>query len=182
MQESDAALVARVRHGDPAAFGRLVQRYMAAAYAVALATLEEPADAEDVCQDAFIVALQRIDECRRPERFGAWLLSIVRNRARDQRRRRTRRATLPLEDVTLASMENQELDLERAETERELLRAMRALTRLQREVLLLHDFEGWNHREIASRLGISEGSARVHLHNGRKALRAELAAPDKEER
>ena len=53
---------------------------------------------------------------------------------------------------------------------------MQVLTDLQREVLLLFDFEGFSHREIADRLGISEGSARVHLHNGRKALREQLSS------
>jgi RNA polymerase sigma-70 factor (ECF subfamily) len=151
----------------------LVRRYLRPAYAVALARLGDPADAEDVCQDAFVTALERLESCRRPAGFGGWLLTIVRNRAVDFHRRRAVRETQPLETTgeAVAAAADPERDAERTERREELLRALRLLTERQREVLLLYDFEGWSHKEIAERLGISEGSARVHLHNGRRALR-----------
>ena len=174
--ESYAALVGRVRRGDSEAFGVLVKRYLQPAYAVALARLGEPADAEDVAQDARIAALKRIEECRQPAQFGAWLLTIVRNRAEDVRRYRAVRAAAPLEpDTAVSGAASPEEEAESAEIRRDLLEAMTGLTDLQREVLLLYDFEGWSHREIGEKLGISEGSARVHLFNGRRALRARLA-------
>ena len=179
--ESDAVLVGRARGGDAAAFDTLVRRYLSPAFAVALARVGEPADAEDICQDAFITALQRLDECRKPEQFGAWLLQIVRNRAHDLRRFHAVRAALPLESVEIAApRESPERDAERAELREDLLEAVQELTELQREVLLLYDFEGWSHREIAQKLGISEGSARVHLFNGRKALRELLGERHRE--
>jgi RNA polymerase sigma-70 factor (ECF subfamily) len=182
MTDADSTLVERARRGDSAAFGALVRRYMQPAYAVALARLREPADAEDVCQEAFVTALKRIEECRDPDRFGAWLLAIVRNRAHDYGRKLAVRASLPLGPETAAhARDDPQADLERSERRGDLLRAIGVLTELQREVLLLRDFEGWSHREIARQLEISEGSARVHLHNGRKALRAELAALRKED-
>ena len=58
-----------------------MRRHLRAAYAVALAVLGRPADADDVAQDAFIAALERIDDCRDPARFSGWLIKIVRNRA-----------------------------------------------------------------------------------------------------
>jgi RNA polymerase sigma-70 factor (ECF subfamily) len=183
MAESDAILVGRARGGDAAAFEALVRRHMAAAYAVALARTGEPADAEDVAQDAFVSALQRIEECRQPDQFGAWLLTIVRNRALDFHRYRAVRATLPLESAAeAADRSSPELDAERAELRDDLVEALAELTDLQREALLLYDFEGFSHREIAQRLGISEGSARVHLFNGRRALRGHLAGRHSEGR
>jgi RNA polymerase sigma-70 factor (ECF subfamily) len=180
--EPDAVLVGRARQGDREAFGCLVRRYMQAAYAVALARLGEPADAEDVCQDAMITALKRLDECRQPEQFASWLLTIVRNRARDLQRYRSVREGPVLEEETAESTRaSPEQDAQNAETRRHLMHALSLLTVLQREVLLLFDFEGWSHREIAERLGVSEGSARVHLFNGRKALRARLADRYQEE-
>ncbi len=177
MDEADAALVARAREGDSEAFGTLVRRYLRPAYAVALARVGEPADAEDVCQDAFLAALERLESCRRPEGFGGWLLAIVRNRAVDLRRRRSVRETDPLERAAAvsAARADPEREAERSERRGELLEALEHLTELQREVVLLYDFEGWSHREIGERLGISEGSARVHLHNGRRALRERLS-------
>src|SRR5690606_29874889 len=143
--------------------------------AVALARLGEPADAEDVCQDAFVTALQRIEECRQPEKFSAWLLSIVRNRAHDHARARNVRQAAPLIETDLPSAAPGPLrETERSELNADLLRALSTLPELQREVLMLFDLEGWSHRDIAERLGISEGSARVHLHHGRRALRERL--------
>jgi RNA polymerase sigma-70 factor (ECF subfamily) len=176
MEASDATLVGRARRGDATAFDALVRRHLAAAYAVALARLGEPADAEDVCQDAFITALERLDECRQPDRFAAWLLRIVRNRAHDHARRSEVRVAVPLELTAIATNEVGPLrEAERAELGEDLLRALEGLSTLQREVLMLFDLEGWSHREIADRLGISEGSARVHLHHGRRTLRDKLA-------
>lgn len=69
----DAALVARARRGDAAAFEALVARHYRAVFAVALAVLGSAADAEDATQDAFAVGLARLDDCRTPARVGAWL-------------------------------------------------------------------------------------------------------------
>jgi RNA polymerase sigma-70 factor (ECF subfamily) len=83
--ETDGVLVARVRRGDSRAFDQLVRRHLRTAHAVARSKLDNPADADDVVQDAFIKALQRIDGCRNPEGFRGWLLVIVRNTAHNYR-------------------------------------------------------------------------------------------------
>src|SRR5919109_5464923 len=103
MEQTDAELVQRVRRGDRDAAGRLLERYMRGCRAVALAVAGTEADADDVCQDAFIAAIERIDECRHPERFGGWLLQIVRNRARNVVRERGGRRTLSLDVSTPAT-------------------------------------------------------------------------------
>lgn len=182
MTESDGALVARARGGDGGAFETLVRRHLRSAYAVALAQLGEEADAQDAVQDAFVTALKRIEECRKPDQFGSWLMSIVRNRARDHRRYRTVRDALPLDSASeAADRSDPSRDAENAELRKDLLGAMDTLTELQREVILLYDMEGWSHREIGLRLGISDGSARVHLFNARRALRERLHARHREE-
>jgi RNA polymerase sigma-70 factor (ECF subfamily) len=182
MEESDATLVGRARQGDAGAFETLVRRHLKPAYAVALAQLGEPADAEDAVQDAFVTALQRIEECRKPGQFGPWLYSIVRNRARDRRRYRAVRDALPLElAAEAAGRSDPHHDAERTELQADLTEALQGLTELQREVILLYDLEGWSHKEIAQKLGISDGSARVHLFNARRALRERLSRRHSEE-
>lgn len=176
MTEPDAELVRRARRGDAGAFDALVRRHLRAAYAVALSRTGEPADAEDLCQDAFLTALQRLEECREPDKFGPWLLAIVRNRAADLRRSQTVRAAASLDAADeVAGGESPLREAERSELRRDLERALAGLTDLQRNVLVLFDLEGYTHREIAARLGVSEGAARVHLHHARRAVRLRLA-------
>lgn len=172
MSELDARLVERARAGDVAAFDGLVRRHVRGAYAVALAVLSDPHDAEDACQDAFITALERLDQCREPERFAAWLLQIVRNRARNSLRAERARPSVPLDAAVLRSGEpGPAREAERAQLREILLAGLAQLTEVQREVVLLHDLEGWRHREIAERLGLAEGTSRYHLSVARRALR-----------
>ncbi len=176
MAEPDARLVERAREGDTEAFEALVRRHLRAAYLAALAIVAERADAEDVCQDAFITALERLDDCRKPERFVAWLLRIVRNRAHSHRRYLEVRRAAPLRDDLHAGggATSPSRAAERAELRSELEEKLSTLPEVQRKVLLLHDLEGWRHREIAERLGLPEGTVRAHLSYARKAMRERL--------
>lgn len=170
----DRLLVERARRGDAAAFEALVRRYYRAAHALALAVLGNPMDAEDVCQDAFVRALERLDRLRQPERFSAWLLQIVRNRARNFRSYRRVRSALSLEHVKAASDEDAGREAESEQLRRQLESALTELSEIQREVVLLHDLEGWKHREIGELLGLSEGMSRQHLMTARRLLRERL--------
>jgi RNA polymerase sigma-70 factor (ECF subfamily) len=171
----DAELVRRVARGSAPAFEALVRRHLAAAHAVAFEIVQDTDEAEDVCQDAFINALQRIGQLERPERFRAWLLMIVRNRALDVTTSRRARTMARAEDAEHIPARGLASDhAERAELRRDLARALDTLTALQREVILRHDYEGKRHGEIARELGISAGSSRFHLHVARRAMRARL--------
>ena len=177
--ESDALLVARVRRGDRAAAEALAQRWLRACRAVALAVTRDEADADDVCQDAFVAAMERIDDCREPARFGAWLMRIARNRATDQLRARAR-PVLSLEGMEIESADaSPQRQAERGDARGRLLAALGELPQERREVLLLHDLEGWTHREIAERMGLPPGTVRSHLHHARKRMRTLL--PELEE-
>jgi RNA polymerase sigma-70 factor (ECF subfamily) len=177
--ESDALLVARVRRGDRAAAEALAQRWLRACRAVALAVTRNEADADDVCQDAFMTAIERIDDCREPARFGAWLMRIARNRATDQLRARAR-PVLSLDGMEIESTDaSPQRQAERGDARERLLAALGELPQERREVLLLHDLEGWTHREIAERMGLPPGTVRSHLHHARRRMRTLL--PELEE-
>jgi RNA polymerase sigma-70 factor (ECF subfamily) len=168
---SDAYLVRKAQAGDNQAFGVLVGRYMRAAYAVSLSVTGRHDDAEDAAQEAFMVALARLDDCRTPDRFAGWLLTIVRNRARNLVRREVLRDTDVLPETAAARGRTPEKATEHAELQERLGTALRRLPEVQREIVLLHDLEGWRHREIAEHLGIPSGTVRSHLHFARKSLR-----------
>ena len=168
---SDAYLVRKAQAGDSQAFGVLVGRYMRAAYAVGLSVTGRHDDAEDAAQEAFMVAIARLDDCRTPDRFAGWLLTIVRNRARNLGRREVLRDTDVLPETAAARGRTPEKAAEHAELQERLGTALRRLPEVQREIVLLHDLEGWRHREIAEHLGIPSGTVRSHLHFARKSLR-----------
>jgi RNA polymerase sigma-70 factor, ECF subfamily len=170
--QTTAALATRAKRGDRDAFGALARAFLRPAYAVALAILGRPADAEDAAQEALVAALEKIESCRDPERFAAWLLQIARNRARNLAA--SRRVREPGAKERPAAEESGGEDRVAGERE-DLLAALAALTEAQREVVLLHDLEGWKHGEIAASAGISETMSRQHLFNARRAMRARLA-------
>lgn len=173
----DASLVARAQDGDASAFESLVKRHIRAAHAVALAVLGETADADDAVQDAFLSAMQHLDSCWPVEKFRAWLLTIVRNRAYDLKRRGRVRVAEELEDGTAAARDPSPLELaERSELNVRLAAAIDTLTDTQREVLMMHDVEGWKHADIAGLLGLAESTVRVHLLHARRRLRSQLLA------
>jgi RNA polymerase sigma-70 factor (ECF subfamily) len=138
---------------------------------VALAILGSVMDAEDVCQDAFIRALERLDDCRNPGKFAAWLLQIVRNRARNYIEYRKVRETVDLDKVVASGGTKTDDATVQAELRSTLQEALVELTELQRQVVLLHDLEGWKHQEIAESLDVSEVASRQHLFNARRKLR-----------
>ncbi len=175
--DSDAGLVIRARRGEAAAREALVRRFLRPAYAVALSMTRNVADAEDLAQDALVAALERLDQCREPERFAGWLFQGVRNRALHLVEQRRTRATL-LDAVPRA--EPQEADPAGPLLRRSLLGALERLGSAQREVVLLHDLESWTHAEIAAALGISEVLSRQHLFVARRAMRAWLGDPGRD--
>lgn len=174
-ERSDAELVLLARSGDRDSFGELVRRYQRAAYAVALSVTGKHQDAEDAAQESFLVALQRLDDCRNPARFAGWLLAIVRNRARNLIRRESLRGgeQIPVSARTADPGPDRMADISALRSR--LKEALSTLPELQREIVLLHDLEGWKHDEISAHLGIPSGTVRSHLHFARKALRAELS-------
>jgi RNA polymerase sigma-70 factor (ECF subfamily) len=172
MEETDAELVAGVRQGSRAAAAMLAERYLRSCRAVALSIIQDVAGAEDVCQDSFVYAIQRINDCRHPARFGAWLMQIVRNRSRNHLRDSKSLRSTPIETQLLPSREPPpDRVAERSEIRARLLVALRELTEDRRTVLLLHDLEGWTHREIAERLNMPPGTVQSHLHYARIRLR-----------
>lgn len=167
----DAELVRWAVDGNEEAFSMLVRRYQRAAYAVALGVTARHEDAQDAAQEAFLVALDRLEECRDPDRFAGWFTTIVRNRARNLVRREGLRHGEALPSQIASGGPRTDREVERRELRERLGSALAGLTEVQREVVLLHDMEGWKHREIAERLGMPSGTVRSHLHFGRRRMR-----------
>ena len=172
---NDSELVLRARGGEELALSMLIERYQKPAYALALSVTGRHEDAEDVAQESFLVALEQLDECRSPERFAGWFMTIVRNRSRNLIRRESLRETSDLPRGTRSRIPTPDKIAETSELRGILQQAIASHPEVQQQVVLLHDLEGWKHREIAERLGLPSGTVRSHLHFARKALKGALA-------
>jgi RNA polymerase sigma-70 factor (ECF subfamily) len=174
--EETAALVVRAQRGEPAAVDELVRRFLRMAYSVALAVLVRPADAEDVAQDAMVVAIEQLRSCRNPRAFKGWLLQIVRNRALNAVDKRRVRELHALREPTESSAEGARPEL--VGRRERLLAALASIPFAQREVVLLHDLEDWTHAEVAEVVGVSEVMSRQLLFQARRTLRETLAGDE----
>lgn len=170
----DARLVERVLHGDADAYGLLVSRHMRRAFSVAYRIVEHREDAEDVVQDAFIRALERIEQLDRSRPFRPWLLRIVVNRALNFRRARGIRATSEIPDAAAASGPLPDRQMEGSELRSRLNTAMGMLPEKQRTIVQLADLEGLTSVEIGRIMDLADGTVRWHLHEARRSLRHAL--------
>jgi RNA polymerase sigma-70 factor (ECF subfamily) len=168
-----SGLVIRAQNGSTDAFEDLVRLHLGVAFAVARAIVPTGPDAEDVVQDAFVRTWQRIGQCREPENFRAWLVSVVRSVALNHRERETRRTSVPLEVAhdLIDGGARTDSGLERREAREHLDRAVNELSETQRSVLLLHDLEGYTHAEIAELLQISNEMSRRYLSDAKRIVR-----------
>lgn len=176
--ESD--LVRRARSGDVVAREELALRHRRSAYLLALQLLGNVDDAMDVAQDAmlrFFSNLHRFDT-RRPVR--PWLCQIVRNRVVDLLRHRKIRNHDSLDlcdDEGNPRFEpiDERVDLHgdaaNAELRAQIWRALKKLSRDQREILVLRDYQDLSYAEIAEALAIPLGTVMSRLHGARKRLR-----------
>lgn len=172
----EAALVERVRRGDPSAFDALVERHMRRAFAVAYRMLGHREDAEDVVQESFLAALDGIDGFEAGRPFGPWLHRIVVNRALNARAARARRRTERLPAGARSPAESPLRSAERAELRDRLRTVLAGLPERQRLVVQLHEIEGFTSAEIGRILEVSAGTVRWHLHQARRTLRRALDA------
>jgi RNA polymerase sigma-70 factor (ECF subfamily) len=157
--------VEAARRGDRAAFGRLFRQHGPVVHGVLLARVRAT-EADDLMQEVFLTALEKIGTLREGAAFGGWLCTIARNRAADHHRSRRNLVEIP-EDLAGRP------DAERAEAER-VLRAIRSLPEAYHETLVLRLVEGLTGPEIAEQVGITPESVRVNLHRGMKMLREKL--------
>lgn len=166
-------LVRAVQEGDRRAFGRLVDRYLDEAYAVATGILGRPHAAEDAVQNAFLRALDRIDDLEEGSPFGPWFFRVLRSVCYNATRRESRRPDSSIPPGTAGASDPEAEALRRLDRVR-VLDALGELPDRQRSAVLLYDVQGYSHAEIGEILGISPGTSRAHLHHGRKKLRRRL--------
>ena len=173
--DDEPELVARVQRGDAGAFDVLVRRYLRRSGAIAYRLLGNREDAEDLVQDAFIRALDRIDTFEAGRSFGPWFFRILVNTGLNARRSRSLRL-MDDEPADLRSDDPLPDELaERQEVRDRFTAALAALPERQRLIVSMFEVDGFTSAEIAETLGITQETVRWHVHQARRALRATLA-------
>ena len=160
----EVTLVKAVLEGDREGFAGLYRLYAPLVHGILLARVPRM-EVDDLVQDIFLHAFNKLHTLRDEAAFGPWIAMIARNRAVDYHRRS--RATVEMTDDLYGSEQQQSKAAE-------ILELIRSLPEAYRETLVLRLVEGMTGPEIATRTGLTAASVRVNLHRGMKLLREKL--------
>jgi len=169
---ADSAAVRAVMAGDRHAFGALVDRHLPAVVGVVGRIVCNRADAEDLAQDTFVRAFQRLGQYGQAHSFRNWLLKIATNlalnhlQARRRERNRYPRIAETRPDCVEAAEEGPELP-----SPRQWQHWLSRLDEAQRAAIVLFHFQNLSYAEVAEALDVPVNTVRTHLHRGRRRLR-----------
>ena len=180
----DAELVRRASAGDGKAFEALVLRYETPLRKLVYGYVLNWQVAEDVAQDAFLLAYRKLGDLGESAAFKSWLYRIAINRAHDELRRSARwgrRLDRNVGEEALAELPaaGAESAVESRLLRRALVRELARLPKSQRTAVVLKDVAGMKYVEIAELLGCPIGTAQIRVHRGRQKLRRRLDEPGK---
>jgi RNA polymerase sigma-70 factor, ECF subfamily len=169
----EAEAVQKAKNGDVAGYEALYTLYRARIYSLYLRRMRNASDAEDLTQEVFMQVYRKIDTFRGEATFKTWLYRIAQNFLLMCRRQRC------CDQISLSTLPEEELwarhSRASAPAQRLALRqAVSSLSRPRKNVVLLHDVEGYTHREVARRLGITISASRSCLHRAHLTLRNSL--------
>jgi RNA polymerase sigma-70 factor (ECF subfamily) len=167
-------LLVRVQQGDPEAFDLLVRRYLPRARLLARRLMQNPDDADDLVQDAFLRALQRINGFDVSRAFEPWFSRLLVNLGLDHRRKQAVRRTETFDPEMVPGGVRPDREAERSELRSSLSQALETLPDRQRLVVSLFEVDGHSTEEIAAMLNVSQVTVRWHLHQARRTLREAL--------
>ena len=181
----DQALVRAAQRGDMAAFEELIARHRDKVYARAYSMMHNEEEATDLSQEAWVKGWQRLRQFQGESSFCTWMTRIVINLCLDQMRKQKRQRTESIEAMGEESggverqmpviMVNPTAGLERGELRQRIDRALGQLSYEHRTVLVLHEFEEMEYKQIAKTMGCSIGTVMSRLFYARRKLAALLA-------
>ncbi len=168
MIQSD--LIAACRANNRRAQMELYRKYSQGMYVVSRRYIQNPDDAEDMVQEAFIKAFQKLDQFRGDVSFGAWLKRIVVNRCIDFLKTQKERL-IELKDHHIHVVEDDDWTVEDGISADDVIEAMNELTDKYKDVVQLYLVEGYDHGEISEILGITQSNCRSRLLRGKGHLK-----------
>jgi RNA polymerase sigma-70 factor (ECF subfamily) len=171
---AERELLARAQGGDAQAFDGVVRRHLPRARVVAMRLMQSAEDADDLVQDAFLRALERIGTFDLERAFEPWFTRLLVNLGLDLLRKRATRVTETHDVELVADDATADSQVERAELWWALRKALDRLPARQRLIVSLFELDGLSTREVADQVGVSQVTVRWHLHQARRLLREAL--------
>jgi len=179
-EQTPDELVSRAQKGDDRAFAELVRRYRRRIYALGLHMTGRASDADDITQDAFLRAYDKLDTFQGKSQFFTWLYRIALYRALNIRRSRQRRRAVDIDDVRIeaaVSVDAHSSPLHLAEMKQEYAHLLEAFDRLSPTLsttVALTTLQGLSHKEAAVVLDTTEGTIAWRVHEARRKLREDM--------
>lgn len=175
----DEELARLAAEGDEAAFEEIYNRHRKLVYSVALRMTGNVADAEDLTQDSFVSVMRRIGGFRGEASFTSWLYRLAVNQVKMHFRRRQSRPEYQTSDGEI--LEREASVVRRANSEQVIDRlaleeAVQRIPKGFRAAFILHDVEGYQHKEVGRMMGWTTGTSKSQLHWARMGLRKLLSA------
>jgi len=170
----DRLLVKRAQRGDVRAFEALYRAHSKRVYALCRRLCGDVTLAEDLCQETFVRAWTGLASFRGKAAFGTWLHRVAVNTVLGHRRWSDSREDLRAEDLSTVEAFSAAKPEGRSSHSLDLERAIARLPQGARAVFILHDVEGYLHREISEMTGMAVGTSKAHLHRARRLLREAL--------
>jgi RNA polymerase sigma-70 factor, ECF subfamily len=173
-EAADAEIVARTQAGDADAFEALYRRHAPRIYTLACRMAGTPEDGEDLLQEIFLQAYRKLEGFKGEAAVGTWLYRLALNHCLDYVRSRRAKMNKLTETLDAAPMFEPRAPRETPIARMDLERAIERLPDGCREAFVLHDVEGFGHREIADLLEIAEGTSKSQVFKARAKLRTFL--------
>jgi RNA polymerase sigma-70 factor, ECF subfamily len=177
VRAADLELARRCRGGDAGAFEELYRQHAGRLYNLAFRMAGSAQEAEDLLQEVFLHAYKKLGSFRGDSSLGTWLYRLGMNQCLDYLRGRQAKmshATDSLDDEGAVELAERMPATPVAVNRLDLDRAIGKLPHGCRAAFLLHDVEGFEHHEVATILGVSEGTSKSQVHKARMKLRAML--------
>jgi len=174
--EEESQLVIRSQNGDQVAYEKLYKANIGKVYALCLRLSGQKELAEDLTQESFIRAWQKIGSFRGESKFSSWLFRLSSNVVIGHLRKHSKWQIDSLDEA--GSYETTQWDQTQNHDrpfglQQEIDKALRCLSDYARVVLIMHEYLGYKHTEISEITGMAVGTSKTHLHRARNTLRAQ---------
>jgi RNA polymerase sigma-70 factor (ECF subfamily) len=176
LEEASLELIAQAKSGNKSAFEDIYRIHVGRVYGICLRILGDHFRAEEITQQVFIRSWVKLVSFRGEGSFGSWLHRLAVNAALNEL---NASALMQIQDSSLNDLKTEPSYQESCSQEMQidLEKAIAALPVGARVVFVLHEIEGFNHREIAKKLGLANGTCKAQLFRARKLLREVLKKP-----